>query len=200
MSMRTGFFDLGGVLIHYDPMLIVRRLCREFNHLKAEETADLLFQSQFIRAYETGRISTDAFHRGIQNDLRISIPFTRFKRYWQDIFTPNTPVIHLVESLENRLQLVAISNTNPLHIEFITERYAFINRFRHAVYSYETGYCKPDKHIFLEAMARSRSSPETSFFVDDKAENVRAAEELGIRSILFTGSDDLATKIKDIDC
>jgi len=48
------------------------------------------------------------------------------------------------------------------------------------------GVRKPDARIFQLAMERYGSDPEHTFFVDDSAENVEGAAELGIWTHLFT--------------
>ena len=57
------------------------------------------------------------------------------------------------------------------------------------VVSYEVGLAKPDPRIFELCLSRLGAQAGETLFVDDRAENVAAAEQLGLRTLLFTGDD-----------
>jgi putative hydrolase of the HAD superfamily len=57
------------------------------------------------------------------------------------------------------------------------------------VVSYEVGLAKPDPRIFELCLSRLGAHAGEALFVDDRAENVAAAERLGIRTLHFTGDD-----------
>ena len=57
------------------------------------------------------------------------------------------------------------------------------------VVSYEVGLAKPDPRIFELCLSRLGAQAGEALFVDDRAENVAAAERLGLRTLLFTGDD-----------
>ena len=53
------------------------------------------------------------------------------------------------------------------------------------------GIRKPDPRVYVRAMEHYGSDPEHTFFVDDSAENVEGAAELGIYTHLFTTPERL---------
>jgi putative hydrolase of the HAD superfamily len=57
------------------------------------------------------------------------------------------------------------------------------------VVSYEVGLAKPDPRIFELCLSRLDVHAREALFVDDRAENVAAAERLGIPTLHFTGDD-----------
>ena len=57
------------------------------------------------------------------------------------------------------------------------------------VVSYEVGLAKPDPRIFELCLSRLGAHAGEALFVDDRAENVAAAERLGMRTLHFTGDD-----------
>lgn len=62
-----------------------------------------------------------------------------------------------------------------------------------AVYaSHLMGEIKPDPAFWRLILEAERCAPEDAFFVDDTAENVRAAESLGLRAHRFTDPQTLA--------
>ena len=56
------------------------------------------------------------------------------------------------------------------------------------VVSGEEGLTKPDPAIYALALARFRLAPGEAAFVDDRAENVAAANDAGLVGHVFTGA------------
>jgi putative hydrolase of the HAD superfamily len=54
---------------------------------------------------------------------------------------------------------------------------------------------KPAAEIYRHTVAALGVSPAEALFLDDRPENIRAAEALGINSVLFTTFDDVAREI-----
>ena len=54
---------------------------------------------------------------------------------------------------------------------------------------------KPDAAIFREAIRRAGCRPEECFFIDDKAVNIRAAVQLGIDAVQFSGAAALQDEL-----
>ena len=64
------------------------------------------------------------------------------------------------------------------------------------VVSFEVGLAKPDPRIFELCLSRLGAQAGETLFVDDREDNVAAAERLGLRTLLFTG-DDAARRLAD---
>jgi 2-haloacid dehalogenase len=54
---------------------------------------------------------------------------------------------------------------------------------------------KPDKRIFKGLFNKYNVKPKHFMFVDDRLKNIKAAEETGFNSILFTNSVNLITEL-----
>ena len=61
------------------------------------------------------------------------------------------------------------------------------------IVSFEAGCAKPDARIYELCLDRLGVPASTALFVDDRRENVAAAERLGIQTLLFTGDADVDT-------
>ena len=57
------------------------------------------------------------------------------------------------------------------------------------VVSYELGHAKPDREIYQVTLSKLGVLPQDALFVDDRSENIAAANELGLRTFHFTGDD-----------
>lgn len=67
------------------------------------------------------------------------------------------------------------------------------------VFSAELRLAKPDAVIFDTALALAEAAPEDTLFVDDREENLAAANERGIRTHRFRTAADLHTELASID-
>ena len=52
-------------------------------------------------------------------------------------------------------------------------------------YSFDIGYLKPERQAYEHVLGKLEVQPEDALFIDDKARNVIAAEQLGICSVVF---------------
>jgi putative hydrolase of the HAD superfamily len=64
-----------------------------------------------------------------------------------------------------------------------------LSLFDAVVVSYEIGHAKPDAEIYEVTLSRVGSTAADGLFVDDRAENIAAAERLGLSTFHFTGDD-----------
>lgn len=101
---------------------------------------------------------------------------------------PDRRMTGFLRRLDGRALRVALSNTNEIHIRCIGQKYRLLGHFDRRIYSYACGCAKPEPGIFRKALDAAAAEPAACLFVDDRAENVRAARRMGIPSVRFTGS------------
>jgi len=75
--------------------------------------------------------------------------------------------------------------------------YSWARLFAHRVYSCRLGIAKPDPSIFEQALEIIGATPEQTLFIDDQPANTRAAARLGLRTLIFSSSADLARTLND---
>ncbi|MBI3940094.1 MAG: HAD family phosphatase [Acidobacteria bacterium] len=189
---RALLFDIGNVLIRFDPGIALRQLAPRSPH-SPEEMAMRLKQWSRIPDYECGRMSTEEFFAETCSYLELSnLSLEEFTQVWCRIFLDEMPVSPVtVRSLKKRYRLVLISNTNAMHFGFIRQKFPVLAEFDDAVLSFQIGAMKPASAIFLEAVDRSGSGPAESFLIDDMEENISAARSLGIPGVRFDNETQL---------
>jgi len=89
-----------------------------------------------------------------------------------------------------------LSNGVPEIMARLRAERALDRWFDVVVVSYEVGLAKPDRRIFELCLSRLGARPGETLFVDDREDNVAAAERLGLRALLFTG-EDAARRLAD---
>ncbi len=193
--VRCALIDLGNVLVKID----LSRLGKRFEALtgKTPDQLRVVFAADdLVHRYESGQISSREFHREVCDRFGRDIPWDRFANAWNSIFLPE-PILedHLLAGMASRMDLWIISNTNPLHFEYIREHYGFFRHFKGFILSYEAGAMKPDPAIFARAVELTGFSRGETLFVDDQESNVKAACSLGFQAFRFVGKAHLLEQL-----
>ena len=177
--------DLGNVLVKVDHMRFCRRLA-DLARLSAEEVYAQVFESDLEPGYDTGRLTSEEFHRRVMVHFGVVLPFSQFSSWWNDIFDPMEGMAELVVYLAARFPLYLVSNTNTLHFSYIKESYTFLDLFESFILSFEVGSRKPEPAIYQALIEQTGRPPSRCLFVDDKLPFVAAAQEQGLVSWQFT--------------
>ncbi len=197
MKIEAILFDLGKVLIDFDFETGLQALHASCS-ISREQLEEVLWDEMWIRRYERGEISTAEFHAYLCNSAGITMDLTEFRQTWSSVFLPGLIISeNLVASLKAKYPMIIVSNTNEAHIDFVRSNYTILDYFDHHVFSYKVGSLKPDPEIFEHAIAVSGRRPEELFFIDDREENVLAAQQLGIRAHQFTSEPRLIEALRE---
>jgi putative hydrolase of the HAD superfamily len=179
-------FDMGKVVLDFNFDLGMEKLAGKCG-LPLDEFKEVLFDNAWIRPYERGEISTAEYHRHLCEAGQLRMDLKEFQESWSSVFLPNLLVPEaLLEDLRQRYPLILVSNTNESHVHYIESHYSVLQYFDVKIFSHVVGSLKPDRRIYEAAIAASGQPPEALFFTDDREENVRAAEDFGIRAHQFT--------------
>ncbi len=95
-------------------------------------------------------------------------------------------------------KLYCITNFTPAGYEQCYDCISFIERFVGCVFSFREGVVKPDPEIYRTLLRRYDLKAEECVFIDDTEENVRSAENLGFKGIVFTGYEDAVSALREI--
>lgn len=106
----------------------------------------------------------------------------------------------IVEALDDAgVPLFAITNfSHEFWPPFRAREAAIFDRFRDIVVSGDEKMIKPDPAIYRLALDRFGLAPEQAIFIDDREDNVRSAEAVGIRGHVFRGAENLAEDLRGI--
>jgi len=186
--IRDVVFDLGGVLIDWDPRYLFR------DHLGGDPAV--------VEAF-LGEVCTSAWHQRLDGGAsfdaetrRLAQRFPqhaawieRYGRDWHLMFAGAfDDVVDCLVTLAGRgYRLHALSNYPAEHIAFLYRRFPFMSRFHTVVLSGLVGTLKPDERVYRYLEERIGGRP--CLFVDDRAENVDAARRCGIAAFQFRRED-----------
>jgi HAD superfamily hydrolase (TIGR01509 family) len=188
-------FDLGNVLVAADHL----RFCRPFGALAGlspEEVYARIFASDLEPGYDTGRLSSEDFYRRVLALFNLALPYPRFCELWNEIFAPLGDMEQTVARLAGRYPLYLLSNTNPLHFQYIKQHYPLLRHFRRLILSYEVGSRKPEPGIFQALIRETGLPPARCLFLDDKPPFVTAARDHGLVAWHFVSPRDFKEQMR----
>ena len=196
----TIFFDLGRVIIDFDHLRIARRLLEKEvrkSDILPEELFSWLFDGDQGRCslFDRGHVSAREFFVQVRNTYDLKLDFYEFSTIWNENFREILEVSRLIEELSSRYPLYLISNTNPLHFEYIVEHFPVLKHFQSFILSYREGLCKPDPKIYHAAITRAGTQAHRSLYIDDIEAFVRAAGKMGFHTIHFTSPENLKNRL-----
>lgn len=187
-------FDLGNVLVAVDEPRAVERM--------AARTGKTLLQiEEYIRGtpygheLAMGKISKKQFFHTVSKDLGFDGTYDEFALIWSEIFIPIKPMIALAESLKTRVPRLLLSNTNAIHMDYIFEKYRFLDDFDAHVLSHEVGLLKPDPAIYRYTLEKYGLAAERTVFVDDLAPNVEGARRVGMQAVHYQNPDQACAEL-----
>lgn len=196
--IKAIIFDLGRVILDFDywaPADVLKKICG----CSVEEIYDYIFKTELGSLINEGRISPGEFYRRLKERLNFEIDFEEFKRVFCDIFSVNLPLVRFLQQLKKKHKLYLFSNVNEIHGEYIKRRWADILKiFDQYFFSYQMGIKKPASEAFRRVLETSNLSPRECIYIDDLAENVEVARQLGIKSIQYESLAQLKQDLNKI--
>lgn len=184
-------FDLGGVLIDWNPRHLYRSLFAD--DAEMERFLSEVVHAEWNKGIDAGRPFAEAI-RERQAEVPEYAEFIGmwFSR-WKDMLNGEIPgtVAILRELKELDRPLYALSNWSAETFPLARERFGFLTWFKRIVVSGEVGMAKPDRVIFELAARQCALVPERTVFIDDVQANIDMALSLGYDAIRFTGAGAL---------
>lgn len=192
-------FDLGGVLIDWDPRYLFR------DHLGGDAAEVERFLGSVCTPAWHARLDGGAAFAPEMRALAERFPeqaawIERYGADWERMFAGAFPdAVRCVERLaDSGYRLHALSNYPAEQIAFLYRAFPFMRRFHTVVLSGLVGAMKPDERLYRYLLRRVGRTP--LLFVDDREENVAAAEQCGIPAVLFEREDGVGRVLAALGC
>lgn len=188
-------FDLGGVLIDWDPRYLYRKLFDDPDEMEsflAEVTT-----AEWNAHQDAGRPWAEAVDLLVAEHPEQRELIEAFHRRWPEMLAGEIPetVDVLAELRSTDVRLVALSNWSAEMFPIARERFDFLAWFEGILISGEVGVNKPDRQIFEHLVERFGIEPAKAVFIDDSSANVATAAALGFRAVQFTDAAALRLEL-----
>jgi putative hydrolase of the HAD superfamily len=194
-KLRGIIFDIGRVLIRIDVSRAMHSLAFDPSISPAELWSAIENDPRW-KDWQEGRISPRDWHLHLKQRFGGSATFEQFTEAWNQVLDPEP--IHnklFFEKLSKKYRLALLSNTDSIHVQFMEPRYDFFPYFKARIYSCAVGSSKPNPLIFRDALRACRVTSEEALYVDDIAEYVKAAQQLGMAATQFRSPQQLAADL-----
>jgi putative hydrolase of the HAD superfamily len=191
-------FDLGGVVVRWEPRAIVARVFDD-PEVCQRVYSEFLAHPDWLEL-DRGTLTPDlAVSRAAQR-TRLMNPSIR------DLLnTVPASLVPIAESVEllYRLKdlghsLYCLSNMHLASIEFLERTHAFLSLFSGKVISCRVKLCKPEAEIYAHLLDTFQIDPASAVFVDDVELNLVAARQFGIRTIRFENAGQCAAELRKL--
>jgi HAD superfamily hydrolase (TIGR01509 family) len=177
-------FDLGNVLLRFDDTIARDRMAARTGKTAGEIEA-YFWGTPHATHLSLGKMTGQRFYRTVSNDLGFDGEYEEFAAIWSEIFTPVEPMMELAASLATRLPRMILSNTNAIHMHYISETYPAIQEFDAQILSHEVGLLKPDREIYELTLRHGGLEAGRTLFIDDLPANVEGARAAGMLGLQF---------------
>jgi 2-haloacid dehalogenase len=190
--VNTVVFDLGGVLVDWDPRYLLRKVMPGREAEMETILRDVLNHDWNLER-DTGDSWPDAVARLKREYPQWAEIFDIYTERWAETLGgSHEDTVEILRQLRARgTPLYALSNWSAAMFPHAEERYDWLDWFDGVVVSGRVGMVKPDRAIFDYLLEHYRLRAEDILFTDDNEPNVLAARSHGIHAHHFTGAAGL---------
>jgi 2-haloacid dehalogenase len=192
-SIDTVIFDLGGVLIDWNPFYVFHDA-----YFETPEQRKFFFEnvctSDWNENQDAGYPIAKATEEKLAEFPEWEKPIRDFYGRWEEMLGD---AIHETLEIFNELKrnqdlkLYALTNWSAETFPIALDRFEFLHRFDGRLVSGEEGTRKPFPDFYQILFEKYSINPSSAIFIDDNLRNVKAGEEHGMTSIHFTNPADL---------
>lgn len=188
-TIRALFWDLGGVL-----------LSNAWDHEERDQAVEhfLINKTEFearhkelTLPFEEGKLTLDDYvDRAVFCEPRT---FSReeFKQFMFSLSRPKQQSLELARELSPKYRMAVINNESRELNLYRIQQFHLAEIFHLFVSSCFVGIRKPDPRIFHAALDLTQYSADESCFIDDRTENIAAAEQVGFKTVLMKDTQQL---------
>ena len=191
-KIKNIVFDLGGVLIDWDPLYVFE------NYFESKEKLNF-FMSEICNddwnaEQDSGKSIVDGTRDLITKYPKWEGAIRDYYGRWTDMLKGEIePTVNILESIKksNQYRVLSLTNWEASLFQIALVRYGFLSWFEGIVVSGIEKVCKPNPKIYKILLNRYQLIPEETLFIDDRKQNVEAAKSLKIQTIHYSSPEQL---------
>jgi epoxide hydrolase-like predicted phosphatase len=188
-------FDIGGVIIKRRNINL-EKIDKELN-LKKGTVLKIVFQT-----LKEKRLSKEFNERKIfDKNFSKLLEWQDYEKIFERIYKEeklNKKLVQWILSKKGDYKISTLTNNSVFFRRLAKEKFKIYNLFDFFFTSGEIGLLKPDPKIFKYVLKKIEESPEECLFIDNKTDNIKAANKLKFKTILFKDNKEFFQKVKKI--
>ncbi len=179
--IRNVVFDIGWVLVHLDHAPLLEWLR---SHAAEAPDLDSVLARIALEDHECGRLHGQGLLERFAALAPAPLDLQETHARWVGMFELQPAMVELAHRLTERHRVYLLSNIGDLHWHHLSREYG-LHRIGHgALPSFLAGVMKPHADIYAQAERRFGLEPAETVFIDDRRENIAAAEARGWQGIV----------------
>jgi len=184
--MDTVLFDLGGVIVDWNPRYLYRPLFQG-----DDEAMEHFLATVCAPEWNHEIDAVKPFAVAVRERQALFPEHAKLIALWKDgweqmLREPIDESVAILAELRDRgHRLLALTNWSAETFPIARTRFPFLSWFEHIVVSGEVKLAKPDRRIFELTMHRAALDPATTVYIDDSLPNIEAARPLGFNAVHF---------------
>ncbi len=200
MKITTIIFDLGGVLIDWNPAYVFDTLIPEED--KRRHFFDNICTQEWNEEQDAGRTIKEANEVLIQKHPEWKEHIEAYYGRWEEMLGgPIEETVMILKELvdSGKYKLYALTNWSAELFPVALQRYEFLHWFHGRLVSGEEKMRKPFPEFYQLLLDRFAIKKEEAIFIDDNLRNAEAAQAFGIETIRFTSPEQLRQQLQELN-
>lgn len=196
-QIDTIIFDLGAVLIDWNPEYLYRKIFDEEDQMRY--FLKNICTSAWNAEQDAGRSWAEAVALLIEQHPQHKAEIKAYWKRWPEML--NGPIqgsVNILKQLQQKKshRLLALTNWSAETWHHAWDQYDFLRIFEGILVSGKEQIKKPDPRIYQLLVDRYKLVPEKALFIDDSPANVKSAREFGLHAIHFTAPEKLKQELQ----
>jgi len=199
-SIDTIIFDLGGVLLDWNPSYVYTE-----TYFESPEKRDYFFNkictNDWNEEQDAGRSIVEATQMLVEQFPAWEQSVRDYYGRWPEMLRgpiPESVAIFRELKESGKFKIYALTNWQADLFGIALVRYNFLHWFDGRVVSGDEKTRKPFPEFYQRLLDRYQVTPQQALFIDDNLRNVKAAEALGIHSIHFHSPEQLRKELASL--
>jgi 2-haloacid dehalogenase len=198
-KFETVIFDLGGVLIDWNPDYVYKTIFND--ETKMREFYDEICTSEWNEEQDAGRGLKEATEELVARFPKEEKNIRAYYDRWEEMLKGEIEgTVKVLEEIKkrNEVKLYALTNWSAETFPVALKRFPFLQWFDGKLVSGEEKMRKPFIEIYELLLKRFNIKSDTAIYIDDNERNLKAPREMGIHTILFKSPPQLEDELKQL--
>jgi len=198
MQINTIIFDLGGVLIDWNPNYVYKDIFPDEKERQwfFDNICTMDWNENQDAGYPIVQATQDKIKEFPEWESQIRAYYGRWEEMLGEAIQGTVDILERLVK-DDRYRVVALTNWSAETFPIAQERFEFLDWFEGIVVSGTEKTRKPFKEIYEIILQRYNLTADDCLFIDDNARNVAAAEALGIHAVRFVGAKELGAFLEE---
>jgi 2-haloacid dehalogenase len=198
-EINTVIFDLGGVLIDWNPRYLYKKIFTIESEM--ERFLRDVCNMQWNEQLDLGRNGRECVRELSAVHPQHADHIAAYWDRWSEMIAGDIAgTVEIFRELRTKGEhrLLALSNWSEEKFNITRPHFDFLNWFDGIVLSGVEKMVKPDLRFYQILLQRHDVEPRKAVFIDDMKKNIEAAQSLGIHTIHFTDPSEVRSRLSDM--